>query len=124
MCITFFKINGTRAQNSLKSGQRNLKFMIGFNRDEDADRIATPMSFHNKYPNIVCGVDKLTGTTWLALNKLCGDFAFLTNYRSMANIKVEGQTYKTRGNLILEYVKIRDKTISDEDKMYTSIEEY
>ena len=46
----------------------------------------------------------------------------LTNFRTMANY--ESKKYVTRGNLILEYVKIRDKSINDSEKLYKSIEEY
>ena len=58
----------------------------------------------------------------MALNKLTGDFAVLTNYRTVNN-RLPGD-YKSRGNLIMEYVKIRDETIKDESKMFQSIEDY
>lgn len=94
--------------------------MIAFNRDEDLDREAEPLSFQKDFPNIICGLDKQTGTTWLALNKISGDFAVLTNFRTIKNHKPA--KYQTRGILILEYVKIRDETIKD--KMFQSIEQY
>lgn len=46
----------------------------------------------------------------------------LTNFRTKANYKAKN--YVSRGNLILEYVKIRDKSISDSDKLYKSVEDY
>jgi uncharacterized protein with NRDE domain len=52
----------------------------------------------------------------MALNTLTGDFAVLTNYRT-ANNKKTGD-YSSRGNLIMEYVKIRDQTINPESKMF------
>ena len=58
----------------------------------------------------------------MALDNLTGDLALLTNYRTKANdLK---KKYTTRGNLILEYVKIRDSTISDADKLYKTVQEY
>lgn len=81
-----------------------------------------PLNFHSKHSSIICGIDKLTGTTWLAFNKLTGDLAFLTNYRTKTNNL--NKKYVTRGNLILEYVKINDSSISKSDKLYQSIEEY
>jgi len=57
------------------------------------------------------------------LNKVTGDLAFLTNYRSLRDEEPNSEiVYETRGILILEYVKIRDESLSD--KLYQSIEEY
>ena len=108
MCITFFKVG-------IKD---RVKFVIAFNRDEGLDREAEPLGFHKEFQNIICGLDVKTGTSWLALNKSTGDFAALTNYRTIK----EDLTcdYSSRGNLILEYVKIRDKAIKN--KKYQSLE--
>ena len=55
----------------MKSQNRKyLRFIIGFNRDEDIHREAAPLSYHKDYPNILCGLDIRTETTWMALNKL------------------------------------------------------
>lgn len=108
MCITFFKF----------ATQGPYKFIIAFNRDEDLDREAEPLNFLKEFPNIICGLDKKTGTSWLALNRSTGDFAVLTNFRTVrANRPGD---YASRGILILEYVKIRDETIKN--KKFTSLE--
>tara|TARA_B110000285_G_scaffold158523_1_gene176872 strand:- start:1410 stop:1682 length:273 start_codon:yes stop_codon:yes gene_type:complete len=56
------------------------------------------------------------------VNKDTGDLAMLTNYRTLSNY--ESKKYVTRGNLILEFAKIRDKSIKDSDKLYKSVDEY
>ena len=122
MCLTFFKLNSGKL--SKIDGRKYLRFVIGFNRDEDTNREASPLDYHKEFPNILCGLDKRTGTTWMALNKSQGDFAVLTNYRSIHSRRVEGVDYESRGNLILEYVKIRDESIDKSRKMFKSIEEY
>ena len=58
----------------------------------------------------------------MAVNKDTGDLAMLTNYRKLSNY--ESKKYVTRGNLILEFAKIRDKSIKDSDKLYKSVDEY
>jgi len=78
------------------------------------------MEWHEDFPNILCGVDGPTGTTWLALNKRTGDIAFVTNYLTARN--KASKDYDSRGILVLEYVKIKDPTI--DDKMFNSFEEY
>lgn len=78
------------------------------------NRASTQLDYHPKYPNILCGLDKETGTTWLAINTQTADFAMLTNYRTPNN-DVD-KAYESRGHLILEFVKINDKTIASADK--------
>lgn len=62
MCITFFRFDP----------DATFPFIIAFNRDEVNYREAVPAEWHSKYKNIICGLDKETGTTWLALNKKTG----------------------------------------------------
>lgn len=96
MCVTFFRISTTK----------KIKFVIGFNRDEDIERKAENLQYLT--PNIVCGVDVETGTSWLAFNKLTGNFAALTNYRQPPNPENAKKKFSSRGHLILEFVKIGD----------------
>lgn len=70
---------------------------------------------HRCSPNIVCGIDKQTGTTWFAFNKKTGRFACLTNFRTLRNSLLE-RKYESRGNLVLEYVKIDDMDIFEGDR--------
>jgi uncharacterized protein with NRDE domain len=70
-----------------------------------------PIQFHPIFQNIICGIDVSTGTTWLAFNRLTGDIAFLTNYRTKNNDSQDSKLFETRGTLILEYVKANDSTI-------------
>ncbi len=76
MCITYFQVF---------NNDHPLKYFVAFNREEHIDREAVTLSFLDKYPNIICSVDKKTGTTWLAFNKKTGDLAFLTIYRTKKN---------------------------------------
>ena len=103
MCITFF------AQYGAKSG-RQFPFAIAFNRDEFVTRAALPLQYLTN--NILCGIDKETGTTWFAVNKATGDFACLTNFRTRRNHE-QPRDYQTRGFLVTEHVKMNDPTIKD-----------
>ena len=96
-------------------------FVIAFNRDEEIEREAEQLKFQTDrgLPNIVCGIDKRTGSTWFAFNKNTGDFACLTNYRTVRNYKLT-KDYESRGILVMEYVKIKDDSIPEEDKMTES----
>ena len=96
--------------------------VVAFNRDMDVGRESKQLDFHPNFKNIICGLDILTGTTWLAINIKTGHFAMLTNYRTPNN-KVE-KKYESRGNLILEYVKISDASIPADKKQYQTIDEY
>jgi len=60
--------------------------------------------------HIVCGIDVETQTTWFAFNKMTGDFACLTNFRTTRN-QTQMLDYQSRGFLVMEYVKINDPTI-------------
>ena len=72
-------------------------------------------------PNVICGIDKITNSSWLAFNKATGDFACVTNFRTPAN-QLTKKKYGSRGYLVIEYVKIRDPTIIT--KRFRTIEEY
>ena len=80
--------------------QSNLKLVLGFNRDQNVFRESGALERHPKYKNILCGTDKMTGTTWLALNVKTGALAFLTNYRTIRNYENFGEAkagpYDTR----------------------------
>jgi uncharacterized protein with NRDE domain len=88
----------------------------------NADRETLKLGYHSKYPKILCGLDKETGTSWLALNTCTGDFAMVINFRTPNN--KQKKNYTSRGTMILEYVKINDPSIEDKDKMYKSTTEY
>lgn len=107
MCITFF----------IQSNEE-FPFVIVFNRDELTTRLAEPLRFQGArgMPNIVCGIDVATQSTWFALNKKTGDFACLTNYRTSRN-RLLLRKYDSRGFLVLEYVKINDPDIKDKMTM-------
>jgi len=85
-------------------------------------RHSSPAAYHDDYPNLLCGLDLQTGSTWFAVNTLTGDFSFLTNFRTPANYNQRGKRYGSRGHLVMEYVKIHDSSISD--KKFTSVTEY
>ncbi len=74
-------------------------------------------------PNIICGIDVPTKSTWLAFNKHTGDVCFLTNFRTPDNY-LAGKTYTSRGFLVAEFVKIRDLTIDRTLKQFSSVEDY
>jgi len=61
MCITFFRI----------APDKEVPFVVAFNRDEVTMRESEQARFLEAegMPNIVCGIDKPTKSTWLAYNK-------------------------------------------------------
>lgn len=65
--------------------------------------------------NIVCGIDKPSQATWFAFNKKTGNFACLTNFRTLRN-KMK-RDYESRGSLVLDFVKIDDEDIFEGDRM-------
>jgi len=91
MCIAFFVI-----------GSGSFPFLLAFNRDEVTYRPAEPAQFVT--PDILCGVDVQTRSTWLGVNKATGAVCFLTNYRTRANYAGE-KRYQSRGHLVLNYLK-------------------
>ena len=127
MCITFWLQHQW-------NGPTHFPFVIAFNRDEDVGRglEAGALQFqdhHHSSPNIVCGIDKRTGTTWFAFNKKTGRFACLTNYRTKRNSEQQlrheplnpleaciPRKYESRGALVIEYVKIGDPDIFEGDQ--------
>ncbi len=116
MCITFFKLESPGSTTS------SFPLIIAFNRDEMTYRLSSPAAYHDLYPNVLCGLDLQTGSTWFAVNRATGDFCFLTNFRTPANYTQRGKKYGSRGHLVMEYVKIHDPTITD--KKYTSLADY
>lgn len=71
MCITFF---------CLTPGKK-IKFLLAFNRDEDADRSTLPFHQFQNDPNIYAGKDQISGGTWFGINIKTGVMVILTNYR-------------------------------------------
>lgn len=65
-----------------------------------------------------------TKSTWLAYNKHTGDVCFLTNFRTPDNQLQTNKTYSSRGFLVAEYVKIRDLSIDEKKKQFSTVEEY
>lgn len=73
---------------------------------------------HRGMANIICGIDKITQSTWFALNKKTGNFACLTTYRTIRDdIR---RNYASRGSLVLEFVKIGDEDIAESHRMSMS----
>lgn len=93
-------------------------FVFAFNRDEDTERVAETLRFQTErgFSNIVCGIDTRTGTTWFAFNKKTGDFACVTNFRTLRNFFAKRE-YESRGHLVFEYVKLNDPDVPKEKKM-------
>lgn len=80
MCITFFRI--AKPEEDIE-----FPFVLAFNRDEITMRTSEPARFLTEegFPNIICGIDSPTKSTWLAFNKATGDVCFLTNFRTPNN---------------------------------------
>ena len=74
------------------------------NRDEFYSRPTAQADYWSQDPEILAGKDLQAGGTWMGINKF-GHIAALTNYRSLDNI----QYVKSRGELVLNYIKNKNK---------------
>lgn len=72
MCLTFFC--------SRPSNNSKVKFIIGFNREEQSLRETVKFGQYEEDANIYGGRDVKSGGTWLGLNIKTGLLVFLTNY--------------------------------------------
>jgi len=105
MCITFFRV----------APGSPLPFVIAFNRDEMIQRDAEPAQFQEArgFPHILCGFDLQANVTWFAINTFTGDFACVTNHRTLSNWV--DKKYESRGKLVLGYVKLNDPSIKEKE---------
>ena len=103
MCITFLYIaNEEQATETFP-----YKFMLTFNRDEDIDRKALPISFWKDDPNILAGKDVYAGGTWLGINVKNGNIAILTNAHSNEELMIKYTTTDcmSRGKITYEFLR-------------------
>jgi uncharacterized protein with NRDE domain len=69
------------------------------NRDEFYSRATSPANYWSG-GSILAGKDLVGGGTWLGMNQM-GNFAMLTNYRDLKNLKPDAPT---RGKLVADYL--------------------
>lgn len=81
------------------------KMILAANRDEFFNRPAEPADMRGE---IICGLDKKAGGTWLGVHT-SGKIAALTNYRDLRNIK---QDAPSRGELVMNFL---NSTLSPEE---------
>lgn len=75
-------------------------FILAGNRDEFYQRPAIDLHLWDTEPLIVAGKDKKAGGTWLGVNET-GQFAAITNYRDLQNIK---ENTPSRGEIIPNFL--------------------
>ena len=92
MCITFLKI----------SPNFRIRFLLGFNREVEISKPTAPLAEWSEDPNILGGRDLVQGGSCLALNKLTGNIAILTNYSEGSSPKVLGKL--SRGDIVRKFV--------------------
>ena len=98
MCTTLFSYNFNP----------NYPIIIASNRDEFYERPTSDVSFWNKHPNIIGGIDKKYLGTWLGMSKE-GKIGILTNFRDPKNHQ---KNLKSRG-LLLKNFLTEDVSIDD-----------
>lgn len=91
MCLIFFAINQ----------HPTYKLIIAANRDEFYNRPTEAAHYWSDNPAILGGRDAAACGTWMALNKVTGKVAFITNYRDPANINPKAPS---RGQLVSDYL--------------------
>lgn len=74
--------------------------ILAANRDEFYERPTRPARFWAQEPHILAGRDEKMGGTWLGVTKQ-GNFAALTNYRDLTNIK---ESAPSRGEIVKNYL--------------------
>ena len=97
MCITFFYISADSSS--------QIKFFVAFNREENVRRPTQPLDEFSEDPNILGGRDLKQKGTWLGFNKKTYNIAFLTNYFIPTFIRDSAINYKSRGNIIGDFLK-------------------
>ena len=74
--------------------------ILAGNRDEFFDRPAKQAHFWKNKPGILAGKDLKKGGTWLGVNRE-GNFAALTNYRDLNNIR---ENVSSRGEIVTSFL--------------------
>ena len=97
MCITFFYIS--------PDPSHQIKFFVAFNREENVRRPTHPLDEFSEDPNIIGGRDLKQKGTWLGFNKKTYNIAFLTNYFIPTFIRDSAINYKSRGNIIGDFLR-------------------
>ncbi len=95
MCLIFFAINQ----------HPTYKLIIAANRDEFYNRKTDAANFWKDNPAILGGRDLEASGTWMAMNKVNGRIAFVTNYRDPANINPNAPS---RGQLVSDFLTGQD----------------
>jgi len=116
--VTFFGCH-------LPTDTRVLPFYIVFSRDEVNTRLAQPLDFHfvdEGNEGVLCGLDSLTGTSWLAFDKQSKRVAFLTNFRSPNNAVMKAE--KSRGRLVMNWVRNNLTVEEFSQSIFSEIEGY
>ena len=90
MCLIVFAINA----------HPDYRLILVANRDEFYERPSTLASYWADQPSILGGRDLRAKGTWMAVNK-SGQFAAVTNYRDLQNIREDA---KSRGDLPVNYL--------------------
>lgn len=85
------------------------KLIVTANRDEFYERPTSIANFWEDNRNIIAGRDLEAKGTWMGMNKKTGNLSMLTNYRDLANIKVDAPS---RGALVSDFLT-HDLSVED-----------
>ncbi|EDO39284.1 predicted protein [Nematostella vectensis] len=100
MCIVFLSFNDDPSPGGYK-------LILAANRDEFYKRPTAPADFWEQHPNIIGGLDLLSGKeggTWLGFTK-SGRFGCLTNYRQSLENYASHKDAIGRGFLVSDFLK-------------------
>lgn len=96
------------------------RLILAANRDEFYTRPTAPAAFWDDAPNIFAGRDLEKGGTWLGVTR-DGRFAAVTNFRQGYKLKDRA---RSRGLLVSDFLRSRDKPGSYLEKIETTSGEY
>ncbi|MEQ8584002.1 MAG: NRDE family protein [Marinoscillum sp.] len=84
------------------------RLIVAANRDEFYTRPTAPADFWDDEPDILGGRDLQAGGSWMTVSKH-GNFAAVTNYRDLANIR---ENVRSRGEIPIHFMDQNQKPLS------------
>jgi uncharacterized protein with NRDE domain len=96
------------------------KLIVAANRDEFYNRTAQSAHFWKANPDVLAGIDLISGGTWMGVTKT-GKWAAITNFRDLKSLK---ETAPSRGKLTTNFLFSQDNPSSYMKKIKSTSNQY